>query len=423
MSAMNLTALTEINVGVPPLAMVLTGLSAHLLGDVLGQVQAGLIAPVTASALTAIPAYIIARRYSRRWALLAPLMVALDPFQIQFSAAYLDSIGTLFALSSVAALAYPERPRAFAVAVAFAALSVLCKLTFLIFTTVLAVMLVLCKRMSLRQGATYALVSAASIALSPWAWSHSALTAGIEGNVKFNNVPFSSLLGPFVIGVPQSLPWYVLTYMGLGYVFWKVLPFASPFVLLIALAVGSVRKDRGLPALPAIATASAILALFLLPRNYWTYSWAGGFLQGVLSKQFYPYYFYPVGPFAATLAAVLIAGFKGDSVAKRAVTYPIATVAILSPIALVMNLGLPYWDFVFTLIYSATQGQWVVEGLIATFVTTLMLAFALLSAELLHRSFSGSMPARDHEAPNRVPVWPSHSRRQITIAENLADLT
>ncbi|MDJ0274530.1 MAG: hypothetical protein NYU90_04945 [Aigarchaeota archaeon] len=64
--------------------------------------------------------------------------------------------------------------------------------------------------------------------------------------------------------------------------------------------------------------------------------------------------------------------------------------AILSPMALVMNLGLPYWEFVFTLIYSATQGQWVVEGTIATLVTVLMLAFALLAAELLHRRLNGS---------------------------------
>jgi hypothetical protein len=50
-----------------------------------------------------------------------------------------------------------------------------------------------------------------------------------------------------------------------------------------------------------------------------------------------------------------------------------------------MNVAFPYWDFLFTPIYSLSLGRWVVEGLIATFITTAMLNFAVIFSELMHR--------------------------------------
>jgi hypothetical protein len=50
-----------------------------------------------------------------------------------------------------------------------------------------------------------------------------------------------------------------------------------------------------------------------------------------------------------------------------------------------MNLAFPYWDFVFTLIYSLSLGRWVAEGITATFITAAMLAFAVTFSELMHR--------------------------------------
>jgi hypothetical protein len=58
---------------------------------------------------------------------------------------------------------------------------------------------------------------------------------------------------------------------------------------------------------------------------------------------------------------------------------------VLSPFALVMNLAFPYWDFIFTLIYNYTQGQWVLEGLAMVLFTTAMLAAVLAAAEYVYR--------------------------------------
>jgi hypothetical protein len=50
-----------------------------------------------------------------------------------------------------------------------------------------------------------------------------------------------------------------------------------------------------------------------------------------------------------------------------------------------MNLTFPYWDFLFTLIYSLSLGRWVTEGITATFITIAMLVFAVMFSELIHR--------------------------------------
>ncbi|MEM3492536.1 MAG: hypothetical protein QXV24_05275, partial [Nitrososphaerota archaeon] len=52
------------------------------------------------------------------------------------------------------------------------------------------------------------------------------------------------------------------------------------------------------------------------------------------------------------------------------------------------NLGLPYWDFIFTIIYNLAAGQFILEGIIATLITTAMLVVLLLVSEKLHRSLN-----------------------------------
>jgi hypothetical protein len=59
--------------------------------------------------------------------------------------------------------------------------------------------------------------------------------------------------------------------------------------------------------------------------------------------------------------------------------------AALSPLAVVMNTGLHYWDFIFMLIYNYAQGQWVLEGLAMVVFTTALLAAVLALAEFIHR--------------------------------------
>jgi hypothetical protein len=383
LTSMNLTALAGINVGVPPLAMLLTGLTTQAFGQYIGPIQASLVAPMTASALTAIPAYMIARKISPKLSLIPPALVAFDPFLIQFSASYLDSIGTLFALTSTAYTLNTGDRKSTILAILFASLAVLTKLSFAIFITIYAILRIIFKQTSIRSGVSYILIPSASLALSPWLWMPSGLQTSVTGHLQFNNLPLSPFIGPFVIGLPQSLPWYILAYLGMGQVAWNTLPPIAPLVLLAIIMYTTMKNKPYITGHPAAMAASAMmLTIFLLPRNYWTYSWGGGAIQGVLIRQFYPYYFYPLIPFLATL---IPPANRSESINSRLVTYPILLTTLLSPLTFTMNLGLPYWDFLFTLIYSSSQGSWVAEGIIAITITVAILIASVTAAELLHR--------------------------------------
>lgn len=383
-TSMNFTALTDINPGVPPLGMILTGLSAYALGPFMGSSQAGLIAPITASVLTAFPVYIIAKKSASRFSLLAPILIAFDPFLIQYSVAYLDSIGTLFTALSAACIIGSSNRRSMSLAIFFASLAVLTKLSFAIFTVIFALLLLHTKKLTANRALVYLLVPLASLALSPGIWRPGNIEEIVRGHLHRNNLPLAPLLGPFTVDLPQSLPWYVLTYLGMGQVSWSTLPALTPLTLLIStIYVTLTRRLHGL-GYAAIPASAMMLTIFLLPRNYWTSSWGGVFTQGVLVRQFYPYYFYPVVALLSVVV-VLTVSSDGDRVRSRAITYPPLLLALLSPFAVVMNLGLPYWDFIFLLIYNASKGSWIIEGLIATVTTTLMLVVALVMAELIHR--------------------------------------
>jgi len=396
-TSMNLTALASINPGVPPLSMLLTGLSIHALGQIVGAVQASLIPPITASALTSIPAYVMARRGSSRYRFIAPMLVALDPFLIQYSAAYLDALGTLFAATSAAYLTNSRGRGSFILATLFACLAILTKLTFILFIASLAILLRVIGHIDSKRALLYIAAPASSLLLSPWMWTATSIATSVTGNLTFNNLPLSPIAGPFAIGVPHSLPWYLLTYLGMGQVSWNTLPSATPLVLLVAIIYRATSKRLSIPPAGAAAAAAMILTIFLLPRNYWTYSWAGGFLQGVLARQFYPYYFYPIAPLLAPLVANLLTGGAADVPAKkRIVTYPILINALLSPLAFTMNLGLPYWDFIFTLIYSYPTGGAAQWGLAATMLTAVILAASVAIAEILHRSIAVMQAGADN---------------------------
>ncbi|MDT7878355.1 MAG: glycosyltransferase family 39 protein [Candidatus Caldarchaeales archaeon] len=389
--ALNITALAGINTGVPPLGMILTGLTASTIGPIIGHAQAGLLAPILASSLTTIPTYMLVKKRSHKAALVAASLTALDPFLIQYSTAYLDSIGTLFAVTSVYCLYRSKRRRDLILAAVFASMAVLTKLTFLILIIVLALFLLLHHQLNPKRLALYMFPPIISLSLNPWLWIQQTIKTTVEGHLTFNNIPLSPIVGPFVIGVPQSLPWYILSYLGMGQVFWNTLPFITPLVTLAVILYRALQGRLHIPANLAVAASASVLTMLLLPRNYWTANWSG-MLQGVLARQFYPYYFYPVGPFLAMLAAQI--AFRPNSDEPRPTRlafHPIVATAALAPLAVVMNLGFPYWDFIFTLIYNYSQGQWLLEGAAMIIFTAALTAAIVILAEYLYR--------RDTNAP------------------------
>jgi hypothetical protein len=382
----NLTAVASVHPGVPPLGMILTGLSITTLGPYIGQMEAGLLVPITFSTTTIIPIYLILRRYSIRAALIASALMAFDPYLIQYSTTYLDAPGTFFTATATYYILGQDRRGWFWKAALLGGLASLTKLTYLIFTAALIFLAVYSRMLPPKKGAVILTASALAVLLSPWLWTPQTIEKTIEHHTLLNNVPLSSIIGPFVIGVPQSLPWYILSYLGMGQVFWNTLPFITPLVTLAVILYKALQRRLHIPATLAVAASASVLTIFLLPRNYWTANWSG-MLQGVLARQFYPYYFYPVGPFFAILIGALLAQQNDgtETACSRLITYPVLLASVLSPFALVMNLAFPYWDFLFTLIYNLSLGRWVAEGITATTVTTAMLAFAVIFSELLHR--------------------------------------
>ncbi len=405
LASLNFTALSHINPGVPPLGMILTGTAATLLGPHIGYIQAGLLAPLTASSLTPVAVYLAVERRSRKSALIASALVTLDPYQIQFSAAYLDCIGTFFTVTSVYFLVKGRGRRDLVAATIFAVLAALTKLTYLLFPLIFAALLIIQHRIPMKAAAVYAITPIASMVLNPWLWTPSTLNTAVQGSMAFNNLPLSPLLGPFAIGVPQSLPWYILTYLGLGSVSWSTLPQVTPLVLLALLIWSALSRRTAPPCLELTAAAAMIATIFLLPRNYWTYVWAGSVRgEDVLFKQFYPYYFYPIGPFLSILVGALLAQQNGRSRIEcpRLVSYPVLLTALLSPFAFVMNLAFPYWDFIFTLIYNYSQGQWLLEGAAMIAFTTALTAVLVLLAEYLYRRATNTRPPAPTLDPTRA---------------------
>jgi len=380
----DLRAAAGVNVGTPPLGMLLTGLSIMTFGGLFGDIVASMIPQIISSSLTVIPIYLIARRYSEKAGLIASIIYTLDPYLVQYAYTYLDPIGTLLALAAALFLIDKKpRKRNLLLSGILLGLASLTKLTFIIYAAIFTLMLGIYRlgRRSLLIWAT----SLPMLLLIPWLWFPDARLKAVEHHLSFNSYLPVVFVGPELIGIPQAHAWYILSYIGMGQVFWNTLPFITPLILLLIIIHKSLRRELSLPLMPSITTSSMILTIFFLPRNYWTYSWGGGVVQGILSRQFYPYYFYPTGPFLAILTAALIAGSDIAGIKNRIVSYPLFMAVLISPLAVVMNLGLPYWDFLFTLIYSSAQGSWIVEGTIATAITTTILIVSITVTEFLHR--------------------------------------
>lgn len=382
----DLEAAAGVNVGTPPLGMLLTGLSLHLFGGLVGEVAASMIPQTISASLTVFPVYLIARKYSENAGLIASIIYSLDPYLIQFSHTYLDPTGTLFTL--LATLLILEKPRKHNLLLSgiLLGLASLTKLTFIIYAAIFTLMLAV-----YHLGRRALLILASSLPmllLTPWLWFPDARLKAVEHHLSFNSYLPVVFVGPEIIGVPQTHAWYILSYLGMGQVFWNTMPFITPLILLLIIIHKILRKELSMPLMPSIAVSSMILTIFFLPRNYWTYSWGGGAIQGVLSRQFYPYYFYPIGPLIAILAAAILTKSQDIGVKNRIISYPILLAALISPLAVLMNIGLPYWDFIFTLIYSYSMGQWIHEGIIAITITSILLGLFLICAELLHRKLT-----------------------------------
>ena len=378
---LELRKLASINVGVPPLGTFLVGVSVYAFGGILGKYQASFLAPIIASSFTSVIIYLSLARLERKMALMASLLFSLDPYLIQFSVVYLDAIGALFAMIGMWMFLSSKSlslSKSMLIGI-FLGLSILVKFYFLVFTAFLVLLLMVIKK-AYKQAVVVMVFSLTFLAGIPWMWFSDSLGSAIIHNISMNSVLPPILFGPLMIGVPESYPWYFLTYFGLGQVHWKVMPSISHFFLFLMLVYCYAQGKVDIDSRIILMSAAAILSTAFIPRNYWTYSWAMGIVKSgeVLIKQFYPYYFY----FTNLMSGIIASGlwFRSPEVEEpssfKVLLFIVTLFAMTSPFVMIFNLGYPYWDFIFTLILNYSQGNPLMasHGLTALILTTTIVA-------------------------------------------------
>ncbi len=389
-SEWNLREFASINVGVPPLGTLLTGVSAVAFRNLIPDYAAGLLAPIIASSASVPLIYLITRNFSRKAAVLASTIFALDPYFIQFSNAYLDSTGSFFLLIAMYFFITSEElsPKKSVLVGFFIMLSILTKFVFAVFAAFFVLLLILVKK-EYRSAGIISAIAASSIALIPWIWFHDTLQAAVRHHTSINSLLPPIIFGPMSIGVPESYPWYFLTYFGMGQIRWKVLPSVSHLLLLFAFLYVVMKRKHSVSSNLMIFLAASVLSIVFIPRNYWTYVWGIGFArgEGVLFRQFYPYYFYLTNLAADVTACVLLFGKtpQVDAAKSGALVFPAVFYALTSPLVVAMNPLYPYWDFIFTLIMNfsrrnPTMGHY---GFTALIITSIILLAILISAAII----------------------------------------
>jgi hypothetical protein len=267
--------------------------------------------------------------------------------------------------------------------------AVLSKFTAGVFVAVLTALIAITQRSVKKSLTLFILAATLSVALNIQFWTQEGIQlqlttlskAAQPGTPTFNTLRLPVFFGPIDIGVPLSYPWYILTYIGMGYIHWKTLPYITHLLLFAAITYSLFRKKWNADTCIALWAATSILTIFFLPRNYWTASWSEGFIQGALTKQFYPYYFTITIPPSALLTSMLLLSNPHNiptSVEGRTAKFiaiPILAFSSVAPLTFIMLLGFPYWDFIFTLITNYSKNPTYVDGLVAWVLTLLVLTY------------------------------------------------
>jgi hypothetical protein len=277
--------------------------------------------------------------------------------------------------------------------------AVLSKFTAGVFMAVLTALIAITQRSVKKPLTLFILVATLSAALNIQFWTQEGIQSQLTllsreaqpGTPTFNTLRLPVFFGPLDIGIPLSYPWYILTYIGMGYIHWKTLPYITHLLLFAAIIYSLLRKRWGADTHIALWAATSILTIFFLPRNYWTASWSEGFIQGTLSKQFYPYYFTITIPPSALLTSMLLLSNPHNiptSVEGRTAKFiaiPILAFSLVAPLTFIMLLGFPYWDFIFTLIANYSKNPTFADGLVAWVLTLLVLTYTAAWTAIVSR--------------------------------------
>jgi len=373
----------SINVGVPPLGMFVIGLCSLIFKNLLDIYRAGLLAPILTASFSALLVYLLLERFSRKAAIIASLLFALDPYLVQFSGAYLDAIGSFFVLIAMYFFLSSDKfsLKSSLATGFFMMLAILTKLTFAIFAAFFMILLILVER-NYRLAGIIIMMSLFLLPLTPWLWFPDIFQKAVTSHILINSLLPPIIFGPVMIGIPEAYPWYILTYFGMGQIHWNVLPSASHFLLFCVVIYCSLNRSLRMNRKMLIFLLASILMVVFMPRNYWTTVWLGGIIvgEGVLFKQFYPYYFYSTNLVTGVTACYLLFvrspsnnGFNNGR--YSILLLPVIFYCLTAPLTVVMSAFYPYWDLIFTLIMNFSIGSSPVSyyGFVACVITSMIL--------------------------------------------------
>jgi len=390
----------------PLLGFYSTSASLLLFRGFLDVYSAGLISPIMFSALTCLVIYLIGESISGfRVGLVAWILASFDLYSIQFSTTFLDMPATFFSTLLMYLLVrynhVVDFKRSLLTGV-IAGLAVSSKhiviplVGLLLIFSIKNVRNLLLSLLSLMF--TYILVNFVKFASLEY------LELMFLSNVSGGGIGIPAIIyGPIEIGKLYTYPWYILTYLGLGYTGVGVAPYIIPLAALILFCYHKFSKNDTLFTdgyLYLIKWAAlSLVPLILLPRNYWIplSRFLGMNVESdVLTKFFYPYYYVITIPSYSVLAGYLFtrivvksserSSYELTSVLMRSFECIATVFMLLSPLALAANTIYPFWDFLFTLIINVEKEEIILRviGTQSMIIVIALLIFVFLLAIILN---------------------------------------
>jgi hypothetical protein len=356
-----------------------TGLSTLIFGELTDKYQAGLLSPIFFSSLTCSVVYLIGEKIGgSKMGFIAWLLASFDPYSIQFSTTFLDMpatfFSTLFMYLLIKYVSSTNWER-------FVLLGIVAGLAFsskhiVIPLVGLLILLHIKKIKDCIIITTVAIISYLFVNF-PKFLSLENVKLMLNANIQGGGIGIPAIIyGPIEIGKPYTYPWYILTYLGLGYTGPNVAPYITPAICLIFYCFHTLTKrknnaiNNNIYYLTISWAACSLIPVIFLPRNYWTTLPLGeGTIvkSDVLIKFFFPYYYVVSIPAFSVFVAYLI--MMNRCIQKFVMNFSIGRLflrfsdtlififLILSPLGFTANIFFPFWDFMFALIINIEKTE------------------------------------------------------------------
>lgn len=370
----------------PLLGFYTTGLSTFIFGELIDKYQAGLLSPIFFSSLTCLVVYLIGDKLGGfKMGFIAWLLASFDLYSIQFSTTFLDMPATFFStLFMYLLIKYIPSTNLKGIVV----LGIVAGLAFsskhiVIPLVGLLILLHVKKIKNYLIIVTVAILSYLFVNF-PKFLSLENVKLMLHANVRGGGIGIPAIMyGPIEIGKPYTYPWYILTYLGLGYTGPNVAPYVTPIIGFVFYCFYMLKKRKNnyfndnTYSLTISWAACSLIPIIFLPRNYWTtlpLSFSGTLVESdVLIKFFFPYYYVVLIPALSTFVAYLI--ITNKDIQKFIMNFSIWRMflrfsdilififLILSPLGFTANIFFPFWDFMFTLIINIEKPEFTLRNI------------------------------------------------------------